>query len=158
MDKYNSLAKQLIQSGILPDDVQNPIIENNFFKSPNGILSKEDEINPETEPKNLENKKRINQYDLEFLEDEKQTVSKGFIGNIKNILKKDEQKVLFKIFPNLQKAKIAKETIDKLQKLNIDTQKLLDKSIPYGENDLRYKNLVKYLSVVNEVNSKINKN
>lgn len=157
MDKYNSLAKQLIQSGILHDDTQNPIIENNFFKSPEGILFDKEvketkEINENLE--NIENKKRINQYDLEFLEDKEQSIQKGFFNNIKNIFKKDEQKVLFKIFPNLQKAKAAKETMDKLKKLNIDTQKLLDKSIPYGEKDLRYKNLVKYLNVVNEVRLK----
>ena len=43
------------------------------------------------------------------------------------------------------------------KELNIDTNKLLDKTIPYGEGEMRYQNLIKYISYANEIQAKIKK-
>ena len=45
----------------------------------------------------------------------------------------------------------------RLKELNIDTQKLLEKTIPYGEGETRYQNLVKYINYANEIQIKLKK-
>lgn len=129
---YNSLTQQLISDGIIPGDINN---EENFFSA------KLKEENVEEVPK-----KRINSYDLEF-------VNNAFKD--KNI--KGAKKLIYKIFPALYKAHLAKIALTKLLDLNIDAKTLLDKTIPYGEADLRYKDLIEYLKCANEVQNYLKK-
>ena len=45
----------------------------------------------------------------------------------------------------------------KFDELNIDTKALLDKTIPYGESEGRYKDLIKYLNYANEIQTRLKK-
>ena len=45
--------------------------------------------------------------------------------------------------------------MSKFAELNIDTQTLLDKTIPYGENETRYEDLVKFLNYANELQTRL---
>ena len=64
---------------------------------------------------------------------------------------------LYKFFPKLYKAKLIKESMSKLLELNIDTKTLLDKTIPYGEGEARYGDLIKYLNFANEIQTRLKK-
>ena len=64
---------------------------------------------------------------------------------------------LYKFFPKLYKAKLIKESMSKLLELNIDTKTLLDKTIPYGEGEARYGDLIKYLNFANEIQTRLRK-
>lgn len=166
---YNSLAQKLMQSGLIPNNEQSSYENSeNFFEASyeNNIdspLEKEIEI-----PKALQkDSKRLNQSDLEmvsentynnnnsfklikrFLTFKENLASKGALGFVENFL--------FAFFPKLYKAKLAKDAMDKLKELNIDANKLLEKTIPYGEGEMRYQSLIKYLSFANEIQTKIKK-
>lgn len=169
---YNSLTQKLMQSGIIPsdnNDMQNEDI--NLF----GIVPDENmENSPFVEhsveiPEAMKKRKRLNKSDFEMISDEnispeydnsfeiikrflnfKQNLaSKGALGNIETFL--------FAFFPKLYKAKLAKDAMSKLKELNIDAKKLLDKTVPYGEGEMRYQNLIKYISYANEIQTKIKK-
>ena len=47
--------------------------------------------------------------------------------------------------------------MSKLLELNIDTKTLLDKTIPYGEGEARYGDLIKYLNFANEIQTRLKK-
>ena len=75
-------------------------------------------------------------------------------SNATNPLSKKEN-FLIKFFPKLYKAYMAKCALKEFTRLNIDTKELMDKAIPYGESETRYKNLIKYLKYANDLKSKI---
>ena len=169
---YNSLVEKLKQSGIIPNEE----IEE---KSSENIFERISEENETTSPfSNLETEipqefkkphKRLNKSDIEmvsednnaqisdnsykiikrFLNFKQKLASKGSLNSIENFL--------FAFFPKLYKAKLVKDAMIKLKELNIDTQKLMEKTFPYGENEARYENLVKYINYANEIQTKINK-
>ena len=60
-------------------------------------------------------------------------------------------------FPKIYKARLAKDALQKLKELDIDTRELLNKTIPYGEEQARYDGLIKYIKYANEIETKINK-
>ena len=84
-----------------------------------------------------------------FLNIKQSLASKGALGHIENFL--------FAFSPKLYKAKLARDAMVRLKELNIDTKKLLDKTIPYGEGEMRYQSLIKYLNFANEIQSNIKK-
>lgn len=154
--KYNSLTEQLISDGIIPSDVSgasnssNNIENTNLFNTnpyQKEIFEEEKETNA-TKP----NKKRLNNYDLEL-------INKSSKEDYKIQKEKTTffEKILFNCFPKLYKAKLIKEAMAKLVELNIDTNALLDKTIPYGESEIRYKDLIKYLNYANEMQIRLNK-
>ncbi len=162
---YNSLEEKLIQSGIIK---QGNEPENIFEK-----MQKEDETStsfveiPEDFQKNdMPNKKRLNEYDLNLLQEQIKNDSprsfetvKRFLNVKENSLTKKKnfslERLFLTFFPKIYKAKITKEALKKLGELNIDTKTLLDKTIPYGEEEIRYKNLIKYLNFANEIQNNV---
>ena len=148
---YNSLAQKLIQNGLLND-----INSENFFeKSVNTISYKE------TEQKSSN---RINEYDCDLIKNRpardgiKKTINFGTIASLKLFRQNSKTaNLFFKFFPKLRRAKDTQDAIEKLSKLNIDTKKMLEKTIPYGESETRYNNLVEYLNYINEIQSKLKK-
>jgi len=151
-NEYNSLTEKLIKSGILQPE--NPIKEEsiNFFNAKNSDSEIEPEpLQEESVKKETTSRKRINNYDLELLE-------KTEGGSNPFDSKNKFEELFFKFFPKLYEIKIAKNAIQKLNELGIDTNSLLEKSVPYGENELRYKNLVKFINYANEIQAKLNKN
>lgn len=158
---YNSLTQKLIQNGIIPS---NEAEGDNFFEAQSNPIVKE-----EIEPKN---KKRINQYDLDIIEKDSISntinfrtiallkVLKRFVDFKQNKAKKNNLKIenlFYKFFPKLYKAKLVKEAMNQLFELNIDAKTLLDKSIPYGESDSRYEDLIKYINCANEIQTNLKK-
>ena len=162
--RYNSLAQKLIQSGILPSDSK---ASENFFEIP--------QTNPIIEAEKIKenkNKKRINQLDLEIIEKDsiKNTINFKTVALLKVLKKlvdfkeKNAKKrnfklenLFFKFFPKLYKAKLVKDAMNELLELNIDAKTLLDKTIPYGENDVRYQDLIKYINCANEIQTNLKK-
>lgn len=145
-NNYNSLANKLIQSGIIQNS-------ENFFEDFCNNSKKTEEVEKEQEtivenPINeSKSKKRINKYDLELI---------GSINNSDEFLKKSLiEKLLFKFFPKLYKAFLVKNAMKKLFELNIDEKMLFNKTIPYGENEVRYRDLIKYLNYANELQVKL---
>ena len=172
MDNYNSLTEQLIQSGIIKNETSD---NKNNIEELFEIEIDEDMTNspfverPIEIPKALQKQsKRLNQTDIDmvsnseeenitgafktikrFLNIKENLASKGALGGVENFL--------FAFFPKLYKAKLVRDAMNKLKELNIDTKKLLDKTIPYGESETRYQSLIKYLSYANEIQTKIKK-
>jgi len=165
---YNSLTEQLMQSGLIKSE-ESDKIEENFFETANSEYGADSPFEVEI-PKDFKKQtKRLNQSDLEmvsqnsqdytdnnsikiiqrFLTIKQKLASKGALGFVENFL--------FAFFPKLYKAKLARDAMSKLKELNIDTSKLLDKTIPYGEGEMRYQNLIKYISYANEIQTKIKK-
>ncbi len=168
---YDSLAKKLMQNGILPNIDESSDKEENFFKTEsieNIIDSPFDEEKIDI-PKALQKtKKRLNQSDLEMVSNNESNLNNSSFKIIKRFLNFKEnlaskgalsaiENFLFAFFPKLYKAKLARDAMSKLKELNIDTSKLLDKTIPYGEGEIRYQNLIKYISYANELQTKIKK-
>ena len=177
--QYNSLTEKLIQNGILSSQKEqndsSDNINNLFGIEPDEDMSHspfnnniiKNEITKEEKPR-----KRINQYDLELLQNSQQDnpyrhniaifdIIKRFL-NIKEVmLNKGSgngfEIFLYKFFPKLYKAKLIKESMSKLLELNIDTKTLLDKTIPYGEGEARYGDLIKYLNFANEIQTRLRK-
>ena len=167
---YNSLTEKLMQSGIIKSG-ESDINHKNFFEVAIDENAIESPIEEKIEiPKALQKEtKRLNQSDLEmvseninsfssdnslklikrFLDFKQNLASKGALGAIENFL--------LTFFPRLYKAKLAKDAMAKLKELNIDTKKLLEKTIPYGEGEIRYQNLIKYIKYANEIQTKIKK-
>ncbi len=159
---YNSLTEKLIQDGILPstDFFYQEDDSKNFFK----FEEKEEENQTKT-------RKRLNQYDLDLIGDSEIATNpknkpyesiKRFL-NFKKIKLENGNATLYEIifskfFPKIYKAKLVKQAMSKFIELNIDTQTLLNKTIPYGENETRYKDLIKYLNYANELQTKLKKN
>ena len=177
-NKYNSLTEQLIQNGILSSPNENKDKNKDFIESFYGIEPAQDMSNspfveiPIEEDKNeieLKNKKRINIFDSSFSNDEfknNENVSAlKFLKRFFDLKTKKAQNasafsfenILYKFFPRLYKVKIAKEAMRKLSELNIDTKALLDKTIPYGESEGRYEDLIKYLNYANEIQTRLRK-
>ncbi len=156
--KYNSLTEQLIQNGILNSKVNDDENQNIFEKYYDVELDENYSDSPflqqDTSPKApLETKKRINEYDLELFgaKDTEFSKSRTKSRNVFDYL-------LFKFFPKLYRAKLIKKAMKKLFDLNIDTKNLFNKTIPYGENEIRYKELIKYLNCANELQHELKEN
>ena len=143
---YNSLTEKLILDGILNADSKEG---ENFFN-----IKAEENLNhsPLDEKKEAETKKRINRFDLELITNPLEASRKESFRKL-NVF----EKIFFKFFPKLYKAKLIKEAMVKLKELNIDTKTLLDKTIPYGESEFRYKDLIKYLEYAAQLQSDIEK-
>ena len=167
--KYSSLTQKLIQNGILSEDEKEIQVSNidSFY----GIELDEDMSNSpfiekpiEAREPEIKNKKRINQYDLELLNNDDENfksnnafkIIRRFL-NLKQNQANKLERLLFALFPNLYKVKLAKDAMKRLEELNIDTKKLLEKTIPYGEGEIRYQNLVKYINYANEIQVKLKK-
>ncbi len=143
---YNSLTEKLILDGILNADSKEG---ENFFN-----IKAEENLNhsPFVEKKEAETKKRINRFDLELITNPLEASRKESFRKL-NVF----EKIFFKFFPKLYKAKLIKEAMVKLKELNIDTKTLLDKTIPYGESEFRYKDLIRYLEYAAQLQSDIEK-
>ena len=166
---YNSLTQQLMQNGILPSNEQESDKNiDNFFEiaiDENAIKSSIAE-NVKI-PKALQKKsKRLNQSDFEMVSENINTFNdnslrliKRFLNFKENLASKGDlgiiENLLFAFFPKLYRAKLVRDAMVKLKELNIDTNKLLEKTIPYGEAETRYESLIKYLSYANELHTKI---
>ena len=159
---YDSLTQKLIQNGILPSEDS---AKSNFFET--GVTDPIKEEIPEQK-----NKKRINHLDLDIIEKESITntinfktvallkVLKRFIDFKQSKAQKNSimfENLFFKFFPKLYKAKLVKDALNQLLELNIDAKTLLDKTIPYGENDVRYQDLIKYINCANEIQINLKK-
>ena len=145
-NEYNSLTEKLIQSGIIQTDnsAQNsPDI--NFFNAKNVDINENIQM-PDEKEESI-NRKRINNYDLELLENADVSLEQQEENHL--------QRLLYKFFPKLYEFKIAKDAIQKMSELGINSDILLDKAVPYGENELRYKNLVKFIKYANEIQTKL---
>ena len=168
---FDSLAKKLMQNGILPNIDESSDKEENFFKTEsleNIIDSPFDEEKIDI-PKALQKtQKRLNQSDFEMVSNVNDEfnnnsfkIIKRFVNFKQNLASKGAsstiENFLFAFFPRLYKAKLAKDAMSKLKELNIDANKLLDKTIPYGEGEMRYQNLIKYICYANEIQTKIKK-
>lgn len=177
-NSYNSLTEKLIQNGILPsdeNDCKDNIFENHFKK-------RDADSNNDSEPEENKDvvqkpKKRINQYDLDMIryDDVDQAISETinfkmtaslkvlnrFLNLKKNKLNKKTpasiEDFFFRMFPKLYNAKLVKDAVAKLLELDVDTKTLLDKTIPYGEGETRYDDLIKYLSYANQIQKKLKK-
>ena len=158
---YNSLTEKLIQNGIIPND--NEVLNENFFENLN--QKKEDNTPQEQQTSEINgNKKRINQYDLDLIKNNKLSAKETINFKITATLKllscilgfgvENSEKIdnfFEKFFPRLYRAKKLRENISYLAKYcNVK-----DKTIPYGEQEERYNNLVKYLSYANNIETKI---
>ena len=152
---YNSLTEKLIQNGIIPYDKndEDNIFQKQYDTIPDAVSSPlfyQPDIKQEENKINPENKKRINEYDLELI--------KG--KNPKKITVEYSKKnaldfLLFKFFPKIYRARLVKKAMKRLLELNIDADNLFNKTIPYGENEIRYKELVEYLKYVSELQLKL---
>lgn len=116
-----------------------------------------------------EPKKRINRYDLELISDKPIQTPPSLFSIFKRLISLRKmnmenskaynlkERFLNGLFPKLYKIKIAKDAVKRLNELDIDTEALLNKSVPYGESEFRYNNLVKYLNYANEIQTRLNK-
>ena len=171
MNDYNSLTKKLIEDGIIKDTTSDTSDINIFSIGLNNETSASSLVENPTESIKAQNpiSKRLNKSDYEMvsesLDDEVSNNSfkliKRFLSIKQNLASKGAlnhlENFLFAFFPKLYKAKLARDAMAKLKELNIDTQKLLDKTIPYGEGEIRYQNLVKFLNFANEIQTNIKK-
>ena len=157
--KYNSLTEQLIQNGILNSKVQDDKNENIFEKYYDVELNENYSDSPFLQNNNIEieaspeTKRRINEYDLDLLKGKDTRTFK-----FKNKKRSLSDFLLFKFFPKLYRAKLIKKAMKKMFDLNIDTKNLFNKTIPYGENEIRYNELIKYLSYANELQHELKEN
>mgnify|MGYP004517780885 CR=1 FL=1 len=128
-------------------------------------INKEQNLTP-----SLKAKKRLNNYDSNLIENptKERNVEnpiktakaiKRFLNFKQNSLLNSKlgfkEAFFARFFPRLYKAKLIKEAMSKFAELNIDTQTLLDKTIPYGENETRYEDLVKFLNYANELQTRL---
>lgn len=139
---YNSLTQKLILDGIIPSEDNNE----NFFEK-NMQQKTTDSPIEEMDKTQIPPKKRLNNYDLELIN----KADKELINNEIGI-----KKFIYKLFPKLYKARLIKEAMENFLELNIDPKTLLDKTIPYGEAEIRYKDLVKYLKYATEIQGRFN--
>lgn len=182
--KFNSLKDILIQGGIMPEeniqkDYQQINFEedfdeekiNSFFHNETEIISQDfkEEIHQKENSNN--EKRRLNKYDLELINSEyikkynKEKITnpililKRFIDFKNNLALNHKvgffEALLFKIFPKIYKAFLIKEAMNKMVSLNIDTNNLKDKNIPYGEEENHYDDLIKYINYANKVQFKL---
>ena len=176
-NSYNSLEEQLIKKGIISSPNKEEAAEYLYGIDADEDMSHSPFINmPQKEPEYKEKKpkKRINQYDMDLMNNKNNGDSsnevifntmlaiktiKRFLNFKHNAYKKGNlsgiEGLFYKFFPNLYKAKLIKDAMSKLKELNIDTKVLLEKTVPYGEYETRYENLVKYLKFASEIQTKI---
>ena len=166
---YNSLKEKLMQDGILPSadsKIEQDNNNENFFES-EYKKTQEDKKEPL-----IKSKKRLNQYDLDLIENVQNTTApenkKNPCESIKRFLNFKQIKLdngnagffeilFYKFFQKIYKAKLVKQAMTKFLELNIDAQNLLNKTIPYGENETRYEDLIKYLNYANELQTRLKK-
>lgn len=174
---YNSLANQLLENGIISSNEGN--YELNLSNGENFFEKVEEDNFPKTDIEEKQKTpqapqtsyKRLNEYDSALIKNVSNPIEENF-GDKLNIVKRflEFKKTMltkgkigfieyleYKFFPKIYRAKLVKEAMNKLHSLNINANELLDKTIPYGENESRYDNLVKYLNYANELNTKLQK-
>lgn len=164
---YNSLTQKLIRSGILQSDSNESenIFETAVFPEEKNVFIQNSVKKDKKIPKN---KKRLNNYDLELLKNENTKYSlkprpleiiKRFLNFKQNKITNGSscisEKILFAFFPDAYRIKLTKEALNKLVEFDVDAKTLFDKTIPYGERENRYENLVKYLKYANEIQTKL---
>ena len=167
---YDSLTEKLIQSGIIQSN-QNQKSDTNM-QNPFEQIQLEEKITSSTNeyaieiPKAMQkSKKRLNKSDFEMVsentDEQAPKIIARFLNFKENLASKGAlnafENFLFTFFPKLYRAKLAKDAMSKFKELNIDTKKLLDKTIPYGESETRYQNLIKYINYANQIQTKIRK-
>ena len=176
-NQYNSLTEKLIQNGILSsnNEQKEKTIEELYDIKLDETMSNSPFVQKPIQETPLKTtKKRLNKYDLELLNGENIAQYEEQSNNIENSFKtltrflsfkqntlqkgtiNSFEKFLFRFFPRLYKFKLAKDAIKKLHELNIDTKLLFDKTIPYGEGEMRYQDLIKYIKYANEIQTKLN--
>ncbi len=152
---YSSLTDKLIQNGI----ISNPNKDmSNFFENAKTPDSSEFNDNPSFSSNNIlipdgiypDSKKRINEYDMNLLRAGKHSVDLNKVKS-NNIY----DSFLSRFFPKIYKAKLIKKAMKCMRNSNIDTSSLFNKTIPYGESEIHYRELVKYLVLANELQSKL---
>lgn len=146
------------EDGLKENNLNNPQDKiKDISNDVSAIFSAAEEIKPAIHRTN----RRLNQYDLELI---KNSASSDFITNAINfctisslkMLKNDKvENLFFKFFPKLRKAKMIKDSMARLETLNKDAKILLDKTIPYGESEMRYDDLIKYLNYANEIQTRL---
>ena len=164
---YNSLANQLLENGIISSNEGN--YELNLSNGENFFEKVEEKQETPQAPQTSH--KRLNEYDSALIKNASKPIDENFSDKL-NIVKRflEFKKTMlakgkigfieyleYKFFPKIYRAKLVKEAMNKLHSLNINANELLDKTIPYGENESRYDNLVKYLNYANELNTKLQK-
>lgn len=164
---YSSLEEKLIQSGIIKQGNEQENIFYNTSEQEGFETGYHVDIPEDFQNHNVfGSKKRLNEYDLNLLKEKIEQDSPRSFQAVKRLLSVKENKIskansfslerlFFIFFPKIYKAKIAKDALKKLGELNIDTKALLDKTIPYGEEEIRYKNLIKYLNFANEIQNTV---
>ena len=167
---YDSLANVLKQNGMIPQSESVELVEDNFFnvKTSDFSLNEMQQEKSVEIPKALRKEsKRLNHSDMEMICDSKllqnsnRRIVRRFLNFKENMASKGSlgffETCLFALFPKIYKAKLAKDAMRKINELNIDIEKLSDKNIPYGEGEMRYQSLIKYISFANEIQTKIKK-
>jgi len=158
---YNSLTQSLIQSGILQNDTETLQNTQNFFEN-----SKE---KTDSKIENNKVRKRINQYDLDLVQNNLKEDLRGKIGlktyfsikilkhifGLKTLNNEKMNNFFQKFFPKIYQAKLIKENISKILELEVNFKSLSNKTVPYGEAQKRYDEIVKYLSCANEIEAKL---
>ncbi len=81
-------------------------------------------------------------------------IKKEFLTRFKLFLR--HSKVLRKINP-LMKAMYARETLDKLDKINKSVDQLVKMKVPFGEQEAKYQTLVNHLAKANALHAQIRK-
>ena len=170
---YNSLSDRLKQNGFLFDEVQEqnedfaPLASENFFEKSEADFENNFVEIPEEFKLKKPSRKRLNQYDLDLIKGEGQSqkpeekfeIIKRFLNLKQTKLEQGKtgffEFLFYKFFPKIYAAKLIKQAMEKFHELNIDAKNLLDKTIPYGEEDTRYGELVKYINCASEIQTRL---
>ena len=152
---YSSLTDKLIQNGIISKPNKDM---SNFFENTKTPDSSDFNDNPSFSSNNIlipdniypDSRKRINEYDMNLLHTGKHSVDLNKIKS-NNIY----DSFLLRFFPKIYKAKLIKKAMKCMCNSDIDISSLFNKTIPYGENEIHYRELVKYLVLANELQSKL---
>ena len=171
--EFNSLKQSLINNGLLSyeTDSKNDESENFFVITPDENMANSPFIKKDETKNYIKKRKRLNKSDFDLIlesQDSGRIESLDLVKTLKRFINFKEtlaqkgalglfEYLLFKIFPKIYKAKLAKDAMQKLTELDIDAKILSDKTIPYGENEKRYNDLIKYICYANELQVKIKK-
>ena len=145
-NNYNSLTDRLIQNGIIANPTQE---SQNFFEAYRDASVENNSDSPfaqQSQKTDIADSNRINEYDLDLI---RKKSGKNHTKTKKKLGLYDS--FLLKFFPKLYRAKLVKQAMKRISDLNIDTALLFNKTIPYGESEIRYGDLIKYLVCANEL-------
>lgn len=145
-NNYNSLTDRLIQNGIIANTTRE---SQNFFEAYRDESIENNSDSPfaqKPEKADTTDSNRINEYDQNLI---RKKSGKNHLKMKKKLGLYDS--FLLKFFPKLYRAKLVKQAMKRISDLNIDTALLFNKTIPYGESEIRYGDLIKYLVCANEL-------